>query len=458
MSTVAVWFRHDLRCLDHRALSAACEAADSVRAVYFLCPEQLDEHVIAPIRRHYLRRALDELATQLATLGIELDIVNAGHFRALPQALSAYADKFQLEAVYAHKEWLVDEIARDEACQQALNGKLQLIDDSLINPLALSKDDGDPYKVFTPFSKRCRTYLQQQFPRCLRRPTTKGVSVIPSQCPVFGDEKPSTDWPVTEEAVLNQLRTFCAERAEDYQEQRDFPAEQGTSTLSPALALGIISPRQCLARLQAEAGEQIWEAKSGPGCWFNELLWREFYRHIAFHFPRVVKGKAFQPHTDKVAWRYDQKDFDAWREGNTGYPIVDAAMRQLKETGWMHNRLRMISASFLCKDLHIDWRWGEKHFLETLVDADFASNNGGWQWAASTGTDAAPYFRIFNPTTQGQRFDPDGRFILRYVPELNALSGKALHQPPAMDHYPAQIVDHAVARKISLALFQNLAD
>ena len=172
----------------------------------------------------------------------------------------------------------------------------------------------------------------------------------------------------------------------------------------------------------------------------------------------MVKGHAFQTDTDRIRWNNSEADFRAWQDGRTGFPIVDAGMRQLRETGWMHNRLRMITASFLCKDLHIDWRWGERHFLAQLIDADFASNNGGWQWAASTGTDAAPYFRIFNPTTQGQRFDPDGTFIRQYVPELADLSGKALHQPPAMDHYPAAIVDHGQARQISLALFKDLAD
>lgn len=458
MSIAAVWFRNDLRCLDHQALSEACKQHEQVRGVYFLCPAQLDEHVTAPMRRHFLRRALDELAAQLAALGIPLDIVNAGHFREAPQALVGYCDKFNIDEVFAHREWLVDEIRRDDACAAALEGRFRLLDDSLTSPLQISKDDGDPYKVFTPFSRRCRDYLRQHFPQCLRRPKAKGEPIEPSTCPVFGEEVPSDDWAASESEVLAQLRRFCSKQAGKYKERRDLPSEAGTSELSPALALGLVSPQQCLARLYSECGDTIWDTKSGPGTWFNELLWRDFYRHIAYHYPRVVMGKAFQPHTDHIAWRYDQDDFDAWREGRTGFPIVDAAMRQLKERGWMHNRLRMITASFLCKDLHIDWRWGEKHFLAHLVDADFASNNGGWQWAASTGTDAAPYFRIFNPTTQGQRFDPEGKFIRQYVPELAGLSGKALHQPPALKNYPGPIVDHSQARQISLALFKDLAD
>ena len=254
------------------------------------------------------------------------------------------------------------------------------------------------------------------------------------------------------------MRDFCRERADAYRGKGDFPAETGTSKLSAALALGLISPRQCLARLHAEAGDSIWDPKSNPGTWLNELLWRAFYHQVAFHFPRVVMGRAFQPETEAIAWGNDPELFAAWQQGLTGYPIVDAGMRQLAETGWMHNRLRMITASFLCKHLHIDWRWGERHFLQQLIDADFASNNGGWQWAASTGTDAAPYFRIFNPTTQSQRFDARGRFIRHYVPELAELSDKAIHQPGATGIYPGPIVDHRASRETTLALFQQIRD
>lgn len=455
-----VWFRNDLRSLDHPALIAACKDQQNVRAVYLLCPQQLDEHVTAPIRRHFLRRALDELEQQLAAIGIPLDIINAKHFKRVPSCLSDYCRKQNVTAIYAHTEWLVDEIQRDKDCASQLDIPLHLIDESLLSPLSISKADGLPYKVFTPFSRRCREALAAQFPRVQRRPTAKTLSegTIATPCPIFGEEKDSSAWPASEEAVLLQLREFCAERAGDYKKHRDFPAVDGTSRLSAALALGLISPRQCLARLQQECGEDIWDAKSDAGTWLNELLWREFYRHVAYHFPRVVKGRAFQSATEAIPWPNDRSLYDAWREGRTGYPIVDAAMRQLAQTGWMHNRLRMITASFLCKDLQIDWRWGERHFLENLIDADFASNNGGWQWAASTGTDAAPYFRIFNPTTQGQRFDTEGLFILRYVPELAGLQGKHLHQPPASPSYPAPIVDHKERRNITLALFKAIRD
>ena len=455
--TALAWFRNDLRSLDHPALSAAAAKGDC-RAVYFLCPEQLDEHVIAPIRRHYLRRALNALAGQLADLGIPFDIIDAGHFRALPAALVDYCQQHNISEVFAHEELLVDERRRDRACQQALTVPLTLLEDCLLHPQRVLKDDGGPYKVFTPYARRGRALLQSAPPNCLRRPKAIGSQLPPAECPAFGEEKDSGDWPAEEEAVLNQLRDFCRERAEAYREQRDFPSVPGTSKLSAALALGLLSPRQCLARPHAEAGNDIWDPKSNPGTWLNELLWREFYHQIAFHFPRVVMGRAFQADTEAIAWGNDAKLFAAWQQGRTGYPIVDAGMRQLAETGWMHNRLRMITASFLCKHLHIDWRWGERHFLEQLIDADFASNNGGWQWAASTGTDAAPYFRIFNPTTQSQRFDAQGQFIRHYVPELAQQSDKAIHQPGEVGNYPAPIVDHRASRETTLALFQQIKD
>lgn len=455
--TALVWFRNDLRCLDHPALSAATQRGQC-RAIYLLCPEQLDEHIIAPIRRHYLRRALDALGRELAELGIPFDIVEAGHFRAAPEALKQYCQQHQIEEVFAHEELLVDEIQRDKRCAASLDRPLHLLDDCLLHPMQVRKDNGEPYKVFTPYSRRCRQRLREQWPRCLSRPKAQARALKPASCPVFGDEKNSDDWPVGETEILEQLKTFCSERAEDYAKQRDFPAEKGTSRLSAALTLGLISPRQCLARLQLECGEAIWDTRSGAGTWLNELLWRDFYRQVCFHFPQVVKGRAFKPHTEHLQWRNNKDEFAAWQRGETGYPIVDAGMRQLQQTGWMHNRLRMITASFLCKHLHIDWRWGEAHFLANLIDGDFASNNGGWQWAASTGTDAVPYFRIFNPTTQSQRFDAQGHYIKRYVPELSDLAGKALHAPQDVKYYPNPIVNHPESRAFTLALFERLKD
>jgi len=196
-------------------------------------------------------------------------------------------------------------------------------------------------------------------------------------------------------------------------------------------------------------------AGEGAAVWISELAWRDFYRHIMACFPSLAQGSPFKSETALLQWRHDHEQFQAWCDGQTGYPLVDAAMRQLNETGWMHNRLRMVTAMFLTKHLFIDWRWGEAHFMRRLIDGDFAANNGGWQWSASTGTDAVPYFRVFNPVRQSERFDPQGVFIQRYVPELRGLSGKALHRPWPVDGYPAPIVDHqGVRERVTLAFRQ----
>jgi len=261
---------------------------------------------------------------------------------------------------------------------------------------------------------------------------------------------------VAELEVLNRMRSFCQQRVQDYATARDFPAIDGTSSLSAYLAIGVLSAQQCVARLQHEAGQQLEQEKSGASVWLSELIWRDFYKHILVAFPRLIKHQAFQTETDQINWPNDNRLFAAWCRGETGYPIVDAAMRQLNETGWMHNRLRMITASFLVKDLHIDWRWGERYFMSKLIDGDFAANNGGWQWAASTDTNTAPYFRIFNPVTQSERFDPSGDFIRRYLPMLANKTNKEIHwphKPVTAKGYFRPVVEHNEARKLTLVLF-----
>lgn len=247
-----------------------------------------------------------------------------------------------------------------------------------------------------------------------------------------------------------------------YQQQRDFPALSGTSSLSPYLAAGVISIRRCFnAALQLNQGELL-SGQPGLSTWLNELLWREFYLHLMAAYPKLSKQQPFQAQTQQVQWRHAPADFAAWCQGQTGMPIVDAAMRQLLATGWMHNRLRMISASFLSKNLLIDWRLGEAWFMQHLIDGELAANNGGWQWCASTGTDAAPYFRVFNPVTQAERFDPEARFIQHWLPELAGLSSKACYLPKqepqqlAALNYPKLIVELKMSRLRAIEAFQDL--
>jgi deoxyribodipyrimidine photo-lyase len=277
-------------------------------------------------------------------------------------------------------------------------------------------------------------------------------------------------FPPGEAEALLRLERFCAGGPNapvyQYSLQRNRMDAEGTSGLSPYLRFGLVSPRRAAALAYAAmrtAPNQA--AYQGAETWLNELIWREFYQHILYHFPQA-RAQSFRPELRSIRWENDPRLFEAWCQGQTGYPVVDAAMRQLAQTGWMHNRARMIVASFLTKDLHIDWRWGEKWFMQHLIDGDPAANNGGWQWTAGTGTDAAPYFRIFNPVAQGNKFDPQGDFVRHWVPELRNIPAEWIHQPwmmpPALQaatgcrigqHYPQPVVEHAAARERTLRLY-----
>ncbi|MDH3686719.1 MAG: DNA photolyase family protein, partial [Myxococcales bacterium] len=307
------------------------------------------------------------------------------------------------------------------------------------------------WKEFERRAARAQTRLRLPPPvataRRRRLPTESdlGVAGDPTELPKAG-----------EAAALQRLRSFLDRHVEAYEKARDFPALDATSRLSPYLRFGALSIRRCIQEAQ-KAAERDSSKRAGTAKWLDELVWREFYHAILDVHPRVLRG-SFRREYDSLEWVNDEAEFAAWCAGRTGYPFVDAAMRQLLATGFMHNRARMVTASFLTKDLLVDWRWGERFFMSRLLDGDPASNNGGWQWAASTGTDAQPYFRIFNPVAQGERFDPEGEYVRRWVPELAGFSGKSAHrpweQPLLAPDYPAPIVDHAERRKLALERFK----
>ena len=460
-----VWFRDDLRTFDHPALYAASLQAGNVRAIYFITPEQWQRHDMAPIRADLLERHLNAVGQTLAEWGIPMHVITVADYAAIPSALGDFCRQHGISQLYANRDIGIYELSRDAAvqahCEQWQIACHWFDARCLFAPGSILTGSGDMFKVYTPFSRAWLKKLMAEGYQVWPQPQARGQTLAWQPVTVDYPKVSSQSWLGHENDVLSQLRQFAYDKLIDYTTKRDFPAIEGTSQLSPYLALGVITVRQCLAVMQ-EVLEQIPFEKSEPGfTWLNELIWREFYQHLLVAYPRVCMHKGFKPETDLIRWPNNEQLFTAWCEGKTGYPIIDAAMRCLNQTGWMHNRLRMIVASFLVKDLHIDWRWGERYFMQHLIDGELAANNGGWQWAASTGADAAPYFRIFNPTAQGQKFDEQGIFIKRWLPELGLVPEKYIHTPhdwlkifDPSNSYPAPIVDHAQAREITLALFK----
>jgi deoxyribodipyrimidine photo-lyase len=470
-----VWFRADLRVSDNPALVAACERAeDGVVAVFLVSAAQWRRHDWGANRADFTLRSLAALAPELHSLGIPLRVVQCPRFADAPAKLLEVARANGCHALFFNREYELNEARRDRAVEQAFQaaglGVTAEHDQCVVVPGRLQTQTGQWYTVYSPFRKAWgRLVSEQDLARPLPRPRPKRAladapDAVPVECEGFSPNAAvSAHWPAGETAALAALERFASRALDAYADRRDLPSVDGTSQLSPHLAVGSISARTCVRAAMTHAPGSLDSARgSGASTWISELAWRDFYRHILVGFPRVCMHRAFKPDTENVPWRNDAGDYAAWCEGRTGIPIVDAGMRQLLETGWMHNRVRMIVAMFFAKHLLLDWRLGERHFAQHLVDLDLGSNNGGWQWAASTGTDAAPYFRIFNPWIQGQRFDPDGVYTHKYVPELRAVSGSRLHDPNILTPllrrslgYPGPIVEHEVGRDRALRAFKT---
>ncbi|MBA2780890.1 deoxyribodipyrimidine photo-lyase [Billgrantia kenyensis] len=468
MARSLVWFRSDLRIADNTALAAAARRG-TVVAVFLRSLPHWQRHGHGANKLDFWHRGVVALSEALAGIGIPLLHRDIDDFDEAPAQLLTIAREIGASALHFNREYALDEQRRDHAVVDAFRqAGLQASghhDSVAYAPGELLTGKGDFYAVFTPFARAWHRRLSAA--QLALRDTPEPQAPLPlSADPIPPLPKPAQaqagarQWPAGETAAADRLERFLRFRVRHYADQRDFPAVAGTSELSPYLALGMISHRQCLQAALGENDGSLAEGDAGIVSWVSELIWREFYQHVAAGFPRVCRHRAFQRHTEALAWRDSEDDFAAWCEGRTGYPIVDAAMRQLVRRGWMHNRLRMVAAMFLSKHLLIDWRRGEAFFMRHLVDGEFCANNGGWQWAASTGTDAAPYFRIFNPTTQSRRFDPEGRFLAEYLPELAGLAPRDRHAPSdtqrASTGYPLPIVDHKAARARALAAFKAL--
>lgn len=492
-----VWLRRDLRLHDHAALSLALEHADRVACCFVF-----DRAILDPLPRDdrrvaFIRESLAEIESSLRAAGGSLWVCYGSADTSIPEL----AKTLGASLVVAAHDYEPGAIARDRsvAARLAQSGRelLTCKDHAVFECSEVLTLDSRSFSIFTPY-KRAWLRALEASPDALteRKAVLTGRLLAPVAAPanpsdhVRGERPAShaTDRPWSDAgipslevlgfrapdsvehaiapgtAAAQRLLKDFAGRIGRYKDTRDFPAIKGPSYLSVHMRFGTISVREA-ARLAHSISSRDAGARVGADSWLSELIWRDFYFQILWHHPRVVE-RAFRPEYDAIRWDDDPALFAAWCEGRTGYPLVDAAMAQINRTGYMHNRLRMVVASFLTKDLGIDWRWGERYFAEKLIDFDLSANNGGWQWASSSGCDAQPYFRIFNPVTQSERFDPDGKFIRRYLPQLDRLSNKDIHAPweaPAIElaaagvtlgsNYPRPVVEHDKARKRTLERF-----
>ncbi|TVQ70392.1 MAG: deoxyribodipyrimidine photo-lyase [Oceanospirillales bacterium] len=461
-----VWLRNDLRVLDNPALYSACDAQQGVTVFVTLCPQQWELHDDAPLRWALWRNQLYQLKHQLSSLNIGLRVLTMHTYLEVPDSIAKLATELNVTELHFNYEYPLNERQRDRSvCQQLEHQGVTCIGhhgELIIPPGQVVTGQGGMFKVFTPFSRAWRQVYLNKLPEPLGMPLAQPAAIDSDVLPkelnwsllTSTNEQVLNLWPVGEEAVHQRLVDFVDQQESTYKQQRDFPAINGTSKLSPYLAIGALSPLQCLQALKVNQAGDDWLGST----WLNEIIWREFYRHLLVAWPNMSRLEPFRPEVEsRITWRNNAEGFDAWCRGETGFPIVDAAMKQLLNTGWMHNRLRMVVASFLTKLLGVDWRLGAAFFMRHLIDGDFASNMGGWQWAASVGADAAPYFRIFNPQLQSEKFDPDGVFIATWLPELTAVPAKKRHLPGAGQEYgrPAPIIDYKAARKAALDDYQQ---
>lgn len=467
---VLMWFRRDLRVQDNLALAAALESGRPVLPLFIFDERILRSPNTRSPRLKFLLNALNALDQSFKAYGTRLQVL---HGDPLP-ALNDLVTRFGATALYFNRDYTPFARHRDQAIQEALSISVHSFDDAVLHaPGDVLKADGEPYVVFTPF-KRAWLKLNRSEARAtfLENATVvdpgNTLTTVPSLDDLGFDN--TFELPVaTEAAAHRHLQAFMANNIFHYNQARNRlvatpwkDTAPGSSYLSPYLRLGLLSPRQVYwAAREAYLRANDAASRESVETYVGELVWRDFYMHIMYFFPHVATG-SFRPQYDHMEWLQDAAALQAWKDGMTGYPIVDAAMRQLKAIGWMPNRARMIVASFLTKDLLIDWRAGEQHFMQWLIDGDPAANNGGWQWAAGTGTDAQPYFRIFNPVSQSKKFDADGTYIRYWVPELSDVPNKYIHAPWEMNrppqNYPAPIVDHKFARERTLQAYKAVKE
>lgn len=481
------WFRRDLRVAGNLALERNRETHNG-RVLGLFCFDKtfLDRSDFSVNRFQFFLETLLRLRHEMQQLGGDLLVLDQSPQQAFPEIFKTMKDNnVSMPALITwNRDYEPFAMQRDSDMEDILNShsipNQQERDHLLIEPHELAKPDGDPYQVYSPFAKKWLEIFSQQKiqervklakdslfqqKKIAQDKHDKIFSLTWQQ--LFNHEKTPQDHledyivanakkvsvPIPTAgatAAWERLGKFRSSLSE-YKDKRDYPALEQTSGLSIYLKNGSITVPQVIAGLSLKAYRK---KETGEDCFLSELIWREFYYHILYRNPRV-ENRAFLSQYETINWDNNKEWFSAWKEGKTGFPIVDAGMRELKTTGLMHNRVRMIVASFLTKDLLIDWRWGEQYFMETLLDGDLAANNGGWQWSASTGCDPQPYFRIFNPWLQSKKFDPKGEYIKRHIPELKDLPAKDLHQAVKTKGYPKPIVDHKEQREKALEMYKQ---
>ena len=456
-------FNTDFRVRDNPALYYSAKNGESLVAMFINNPKKWENHNESDLKIAFQIENLKIISKRLAELNISLKVIHAEGMEEENKKIIEYVKNNNINEVFINKEYGINEINRDQNLEKELvnlNKKLYSFDSSVFLPESIKTQSNTFFKVFTPYSRAFRSKLLTKklevlgLPKKQKKKTQENDEV--ENISLNTERKKILEiYKIGEEYALEKLDKFIDHKIHSYKEKRDYPAIDGTSSLSPYLSSGVLSSRQCLFKVF----EKLSEEEEGIKTWINEIIWREFYKYILFHNPRVSKNLSFSEKYDDFPWSDNQDHFIAWSKGETGVPIIDAAMRQLNSTGWMHNRLRMIVAMYLSKNLLIDWRKGEKYFMQNLIDGDLASNNGGWQWSASTGVDAAPYFRIFNPITQSEKFDKKGDFIRKWVPEISPV--KNIHDPSTDERndlgYSNHLVDLKESRKKAIEAFSNFS-
>lgn len=484
------WFRMDVRLGDNKALSLAAGKAKSkgvpLICIYILSPQDFRAHFTAPVRVDFLLRNLEVVQRDLALLDIPLYMETVEKRKRIPARLIELCKEWEAKHVFANMEYEVDELRRDATivreCAAAGIAFDVLHDGCIVEPGMLTTNAGGQISVYSPWYRKWCKYIAdhpdtlKEYPRPEQNPPEarqKYKALFDVPIPPVPEDRQLTDeekerfhglWPVGEDEAMARLNKFIKERIKVYHTNRNLPAGNHTSAISPHLTAGTLAARTCVRESLKAINKTVPtdDRENGSMKWIGEVAWRDFYRHVLCAWPYICMNVPFKPEYNNIEWEYNEEQFTAWKEGKTGYPIIDAAMRQVKHMAYMHNRVRMNTASFLAKHLMIDWRMGERYFMENLIDGDFASNNGGWGFCASCGVDPQPYFRIFNPLLQSEKFDESGEYIRKWVPELKDVKGKAIHDPysrgagaiASKNGYPKPIVNHKESRERCLARYK----